>query len=105
MKQGSRIKKATVKREAEYAYLVRFHQYNEVEVKRQQVTRVTKTHVSYINDYGVEFTLEKRGPSHRWFPTRKRANRFAERKLNDRIEFYSSIVQDLQNKIKQFKSK
>lgn len=105
MKQGSRIKKAQVKSEARYAYIVRFHQYNEAEVKKHEVTKVTKTHVTYINDYGVEFTLEKRGASWRWFPNRKRAKAFAVRKLNERIEFYSSIVADLQNKIKQLRPK
>ena len=97
-------KKSKSKEEAQHAYRVVYHQWDEVKVEKFKITAATKTHVTYINDYGVEFTIEKIGVSFRWFKTKKRANAFAVEKLKDRVSFYSDMVKRLERQIQKINS-
>jgi hypothetical protein len=74
-------------------------------IEKFKVTASTKTHITYVNDYGIEFTIEKKGVSFRWFKTRKRANAYAVKKLKDRVSFYGDVVKRLERQIQKINSK
>lgn len=83
-----------------HAYRVAFHQWDQVTVTRYEVSSYSKVSVTYINEYGIEFTLDKKGVSYRWFKTKEKAKAFAVKKLNERIEHYSQLVFHLKSQAK-----
>lgn len=111
MKVGTRIKnpdlrvKVQAKAETRFAYLVRWHQFNEVEIKRHEVLKITKKKVTYINEAGIEFTLDRVGYSAQWFLTRNKAKAFARSKLRERVQFYEEVLINLHSQIKKLKPK
>lgn len=102
MKKSSNIKKQI---EIKHAYLVQWHQFNEVKIQRLQVLSMTKDKVTYINAFGSEFTGDRISYSFRWFKSRKRANAFATKMLQERIQFYEDVLSGLHAQVKKLKPK
>lgn len=111
MKVGTRIKnpdlkvKQKPKTEIRFAYLVRWHQFNEVDIKRHEVVKITKKNITYINEAGIEFTLDRAGHSAQWFLTRNKAKAFARNKLKERVKFYEEVLTKLRSQIKKLQPK
>lgn len=100
-----KIPKSSKKKKLSHAYQVCYHQWDQVEIERYQVTKVTKLAVTYFNDAGVEFELSRKGGSYKWFPTFERAQAFAVKKLEERAAFYQNLVADLQRQAKEMKAR
>jgi hypothetical protein len=113
MKVGTRIKnpdlKAKIKEKSNaktrFAFLVRWQQFDRVDIDRYQVLKVTKTKITYLNEIGSEFTLERIGYSYRWFLKSKNAKAFARNKLKERIELHTGVIERIQSQIKSLKAK
>lgn len=98
-------KKKSKSSKLRHAYRVSYHQWDQVQVEKFQITASTKTTVTYINAYGVEFTIEKKGVSFRWFKTKERANSFAVKRLNERVDFYGDVIKRLERQIQKITSR
>lgn len=99
------MKKISKKKKLKYGYQVRYHQWDQVEIKRYQVTKVAKESVTYINEAGVEFELSRKGGSYKWFQTFERAQTFAVKKLEQRAAFYLNLVANLKHQAKEMKAR